>query len=157
MIVSVTSLGSANYQFVASRMPTSETQGCRPVGTTNTWANGWWGYMQPMCDAFAFVSTTSPGSGWQFQNIGSGHTAFGWKGSGSFPSAAASSDAGDPHDVWYQEPLMNPLNPFLQNTTLSSGIQHDMFAGYKPAYQWQSYPSHSCNSQVPDTSKWTHG
>ena len=150
MIVSVSSLGSANYQFVASRMPASETQGCRPVGTTNTWANGWWGYMQPMCDAFAFVSTTSPGSGWQFQNIGSGHTAFGWKGGGSFPSAAASSDVGDPHDVWYQEPLMNPTNPFLQNT-LYQVASNTLFAGYSPAYQWQSYPSQLQFSN-PDTS-----
>ena len=133
-------IASANYQFVDSRMPTSESQGFRPPNTTNAWPNGWWGYMQPMCDAFAFVSTTSPGSGWLYNNIRSCHTAFGWKGSGSYPSAAASCDSGDPHDVWYQIPLMAPSNPFQQNSPYTVTCT-TTWAGYSPTYAWQSYPS----------------
>lgn len=137
-IVSATSLGSTNYQFVASRNPTTENY-CWNQGN-NVWPSGWWGMMMPLCDSFNFVSTTNPSAGWTYNFVGSGHTAFGWNGASPYPSTVESSDQSDPYIVTYQQPIMSPSNPFVVNTTYSISSSTP-FAGYAPLNSWQSYPS----------------
>ncbi len=141
-IVSVTPLGGANYQFVASRFPTSESNYCVQPGTYSPqpWPSGWSGYTYPLCDAFNFVNTTNLGAGWSYNYVGGGHTAFGFSGSAAYGTAVSSSDAYDPYTVWYQSPIMSPNNPFLENSTYTvpSNVP---FAGSSPEYPWQSYPS----------------
>lgn len=142
-IVSVTSLGNANYQFVASRFPTSDANGCViPNGgfTPPTWQNGWQGYMYPICDFTAFADTSNLSAGWVYNYIGGGHTAFGYGGTSGYDTVVQSSDAADPYTVNFQVPLMSAANPFAYSPSwkISSSVA---FAGYTPTYPWQSYPS----------------
>ncbi len=155
-IVSVTPLSGTNYQFVASRFPTSESNYCVQPGTYNPqpWPSGWSGYTIPLCDAFNFVNTTNLASGWSYNFVGGGHTAFGFSGTSPFGTAVSSSDAADPYTVWYQSPIMSPSNPFLQNSTYTvpSNVP---FAGYAPSYPWQSYPSGLQFSDTdPSNARW---
>ncbi len=139
-IVSVTPLTENNYQFVASRSPTSEGNYCVMPGITNKWPSGWSGYMIPLCDANNFVNTTKLSAGWSYNFVGGGHAAFGYGGSSPYGTVTQSSDSDDPYQVTYQKPIMSPRNPFLANEphAIASSVP---FAGYAPSYSWQSYPS----------------
>ena len=141
-IVSVTSLGSANYQFVASRFPTSDINSTcfAPSYTPAAWPNGWSGYMRPPCGATELFDTNNIGAGWNWIWIGGGHTAFGFGGPSSYDTVVTSSDAFDAHTVTYQAPLVSPSNPWLPNYSwfVNSNVTWN---GYAPTYPWQSYPS----------------
>jgi hypothetical protein len=142
-IVSVTSLGSANYQFVASWVPTSEINTYATSGTaTNAWPSGWNGYMVSIDDTF-FLNTTNLSAGWYPQFVGGGHSAYGAFAGQVYPTVVqASCGSAYQYGVWYHVPLMSLTNPFQPTTSIYYTPSYLAFSQSPiTSYNCQSYPS----------------
>ncbi len=153
-IVSVTPLGGANYQFVASRSPTSQSNYCVLPGNIHAWPDQWSGYMLPPCGT-DIISTADPSAGWDYEFVGIGHASFGFGGSSAYATITSASDSADPYTVWHGISVMSPANPFAENPLTYTTPSMVPFDGYSPSYNWQSYPSQTqFSSPNPSDSGW---
>jgi hypothetical protein len=137
-VASVTPLGGANYEIVASWVPTGEINQWANAGTsTNAWLTGWSGVMaQPKCCAH-FVNTTNLAAGWYPEYAAGGHGAYGVTAGTSYANYVSAA----PYSVWYHQPIMSSSNINVVNPATYSFTSDPGFAGSAPVYPYQSYPS----------------
>jgi hypothetical protein len=137
-IVQVTSLGSNNWQFVASRTATGNQSGACANGhtTPEAWPNAWTLIPVSQCGVGFTIDATNIGGGFVATWTGGGHGSIGVGSSGSSPTLVAGSIQGVNGLILYQQPLSATLSGNV--FPISSDVT---FHGLEAVTTFQSYPS----------------
>jgi len=114
---------------------------------SNSWLNGWIGNVVSACYGAA-IDSTNASAGFQYEYYGSGHTAFGFSGTGVGTTNVIASIPNYPYLSLYRKPMMTATNPFVATAAVQGFFSIPSWVGFAgqgtvSSYEYQSYPGQS--------------